>query len=347
MRLTRLSAAESERLRGSAVTYPVVGGTPVGYLTFSRSAVIGHGRQSFTAAVEAVLGWQVQLRSGYAVAASEPRVEMGTVARLRIPVGPLRIQAYCRVVEVIDQPDRAGFSYGTLPGHPESGQESFVVTIDGAGTVRLEIAAFSRPVSWYARLGGPVTRWLQDLATERYLRALAPADSLDEVESARLRGLELSYPASERVRPPGYWGYEMSAVIGRGRAAFEQASERVLGHEVFLRSGIGVAASSPTAEPGSVLRVRIPVAILRFTGFSRVVAIIDEPDRRGLAYGTLPGHPQSGREELVVTIDDQALVRLHVTAFSKPMAWYARLGRPITRALQLRMARRFLRAIRA
>jgi uncharacterized protein (UPF0548 family) len=346
VRLARLREAEAERLRGLEVTYPVTGGVPAGYHTFSRSAVIGHGRRSFTAAVEAVLGWQVQLRSGYAVAASEPRVEVGSVARLRLPVGPLRFTAYCRVVDVIDEPDRAGFRYGTLAGHPESGAESFVVTIDPVGTVRLEIAAFSRPASWYARLGGPLTRWAQDAATERYLRALAGVEILDDAEAERLRGLEVTYPVTGGV-PAGHWHYGMSAVIGQGRGCFEKASERVLAHEVFLRSGIGVAASSPTAEPGSVLRVRIPVAFLRFTGFSRVVEVIARPNRRGLAYGTLPGHPQSGREDLVVDIDEDEVVRLHVTAFSRPVAWYARLGRPITRALQLRMARRFLRAIRA
>jgi len=47
----------------------------------------------------------------------------------------------------------------------------------------------------------------------------------------------------------------------------------------------------------------------------------------------------------LVSFDDQEDVRLHVTAFSRPVAWYARLGRPITRALQLAMARTFLRVL--
>lgn len=346
MRLTRLSAAETARLRALEVTYPVVDGVPSGYLAFSRSAVVGQGRDAFVTAVDAVLGWQVQLRAGFAVAASEPRIEAGTVARLDVPVGPLRLHAYCRVVEVIAEPDRAGFVYGTLPGHPESGAEAFVVTIDATGVVRLEISAFSRPASWYARLGGPLTSWLQDAATDRYLRALAGVDLLGKAESERLHALEVTYPADAGRPPPGYWSYGLSAVIGHGRDAFERASSRVLAHEVFRRAGIDVAASTPTAELGSVLRVRIPVVFLRFTGFSRVVEIVDKHERRGLAYGTLPGHPQSGREDLVVEIDGDAVVRLHVTAFSRPVTWYARLGRPVTRALQLRMARRFLRVLR-
>ncbi|GAB2625449.1 DUF1990 family protein [Pseudactinotalea suaedae] len=344
-RLTLLPEVEAARLRTLDLTYPTGEVLPAGHRSFSRSAVIGQGRAAFEAAVEAVLHWRVQLHSGIAVAASEAAVELGSVARLRVPVGPLRLTAYCRVVEIVDEPDRGGFGYGTLPGHPESGKESFVVTIDSQEQVRLEITAFSRPASWYARLGGPVTDAAQDAMTERYLRALAAAARLPDAETARLRALDLTYP-EVGGRPPGFWGYEMSGVIGRGRECFERAAAQVLAHEVFLRSGIGVASSRSTAELGSVLRVRIPVAFLRFTGFSRVVEVVDEPRRRGLAYGTLPGHPQSGREDLVVEIDEREVVRLHVTAFSRPVAWYARLGRPVARALQLRMARRFLHAIR-
>jgi uncharacterized protein (UPF0548 family) len=36
-------------------------------------------------------------------------------------LGPIRVP--CRVVYVLDEPERRGFAYGTLPGHPESGEE--------------------------------------------------------------------------------------------------------------------------------------------------------------------------------------------------------------------------------
>jgi uncharacterized protein (UPF0548 family) len=32
------------------------------------------------------------------------------------------------VVWTVDEPNRIGFGYGTLQGHPESGEESFVVS---------------------------------------------------------------------------------------------------------------------------------------------------------------------------------------------------------------------------
>ena len=47
-----------------------------------------------------------------------------------VHLGPVR--APCRVVYVVDEPDRRGFAYGTLPGHAESGEERFVVRYDPA-----------------------------------------------------------------------------------------------------------------------------------------------------------------------------------------------------------------------
>jgi uncharacterized protein (UPF0548 family) len=86
--------------------------------------------------------------------------------------GPAQIIAPCRIVYVIDEPDRFGFGYGTLPGHPECGEESFVVERDGDITV-FRIMSFSRPAGTVARLGAPVARRIQLRFIDRYLDALA------------------------------------------------------------------------------------------------------------------------------------------------------------------------------
>lgn len=46
---------------------------------------------------------------------------------LGIGAGILTPNAPCQVVYVLDEPDRQGFAYGTLPGQPESGEEAFVI----------------------------------------------------------------------------------------------------------------------------------------------------------------------------------------------------------------------------
>ncbi len=86
----------------------------------------------------------------------------------RSPVGGIP----CRVVDIIDESQRQGFAYGTLPGHPEAGEERFVLEQLEDGRIRFTITAYSRPASRLARLGGPIGRAAQSFMTKRYLRSL-------------------------------------------------------------------------------------------------------------------------------------------------------------------------------
>lgn len=56
---------------------------------------------------------------------------------------------------------RSAFAYGTLAAHAERGEERFMVELLPDGAVWYDVLAYSRPHHWLARLGGPVTRWLQ------------------------------------------------------------------------------------------------------------------------------------------------------------------------------------------
>ena len=83
------------------------------------------------------------------------------------------LPAPCRVVYVVDEPHVKGFAYGTLPGHPESGEERFVVRIDPVtAAVFAEVSAFSRPATWWSKAGGPFTSLLQRVMNKRYVRAV-------------------------------------------------------------------------------------------------------------------------------------------------------------------------------
>lgn len=95
-----------------------------------------------------------------------------SISFLGIGIGRLRLRAPCRVVYLVDEPEHRGFAYGTLPGHPESGEERFTVEFLPDGRVELTILAFSKPAVWWSRLGGPVNRLAQSFVTARYLRAL-------------------------------------------------------------------------------------------------------------------------------------------------------------------------------
>jgi uncharacterized protein (UPF0548 family) len=178
MELTILSAAARDRLEKAALTYTEIGATagelPAAYHHVMRRVTIGRGRQAFVDAAADVARWQVQLRAGLAVAASGPAAMPGAVAVLGLGVGPMRLNAPCRVVYAVTESRRRGFAYGTLPRHPESGEEAFIVEHHEDDTVSFTITAFSKPSTVIARVAGPAGRVIQNWTTNRYLRSLRP-----------------------------------------------------------------------------------------------------------------------------------------------------------------------------
>ncbi|WP_258723648.1 DUF1990 family protein [Cellulomonas sp. NS3] len=165
------------RRASRALTYPEVGASltdelPAGYHHQRHRAVLGTGRALFERSSAAVTRWELHRRAGVSPAPGTPPAATGLDVDLRATLGPVVVRVPCRVVALVDDPDRRGFAYGTLTGHAECGEEAFVVSIDAQDVVRLEIAAFSRPGRWYSRLGAPLARAAQRAVTRRYLSAL-------------------------------------------------------------------------------------------------------------------------------------------------------------------------------
>jgi uncharacterized protein (UPF0548 family) len=160
----------------AALTYAEVGATsgrmPAGYHHVDRRGGIGHGREAFNRTAEALFTWQAHRGAGMTLLYAPPRATPGAVLVARLGPPVIGMVLPCRVVSVVDEPDRQGFAYGTLPGHPESGEEQFVVEISPEGEVELVVRAFSRPATLLTKLGGPVARLGQSLVTDGYFRAL-------------------------------------------------------------------------------------------------------------------------------------------------------------------------------
>ncbi|KQO65045.1 DUF1990 family protein [Curtobacterium sp. Leaf261] len=200
---------------------------PEGFVPTEDRTRIGHGDQRFETAWIQTLTWQIQERSGISVhvdsvppedevgytpvsfddegkpvsAASvgtettarfapdgTPLLRAGTVATLTMHAYGRTVQAPVRVVAVYDEPDRKGFAYGTLDGHPVSGEESFVVERTTDGSVWLQIRQFSQPASRKWALAAPLLKREQRRMAEAYLQALVgtevqpgPADGPDRL----------------------------------------------------------------------------------------------------------------------------------------------------------------------
>lgn len=157
------------------LTYPEVGATrsdrlPAGYRYLRHRAYLGRG--VLPAAAEALFGWRMHRAAGLRVRASAVRAAPGVTVTSRIRLGLVRIDAPCRVVWTVAEDDRVGFGYGTLPGHPASGEEAFVLTRTAGGEVWFTVTAFSNPARWYTRAAGPAGAMLQRWYARRYARAL-------------------------------------------------------------------------------------------------------------------------------------------------------------------------------
>lgn len=174
-----------EELAGLQLTYDVVGSTryvetPEGYHRLEYRQRIGVGDEVFHRAADALLGWKMQPAAGLPMTATDKTARLGSnsLGRLgpglligRSPLDGIGLPVPCRVVWTVNEPDRIGFAYGTVQGHPESGEESFVVTRDPDG-IYFTVRAYSRGATWYTRLAGPLTRKAQHYAARRYATAL-------------------------------------------------------------------------------------------------------------------------------------------------------------------------------
>jgi uncharacterized protein (UPF0548 family) len=164
-----------EELTDRSLTYDAVGATrrratPAGFHPAEHRARLGRGPTVFRRASEALMTWRMHDAAGVRTEATG-RAAPGVDSLGRLGVGRISISIPCRVVWTVEEPDRTGFGYGTLPGHPEVGEEAFLLERVGDDVV-LTVRAFSRPAAWYARLGAPLTRAAQRLFMRRYARAL-------------------------------------------------------------------------------------------------------------------------------------------------------------------------------
>ena len=203
--LTRPSDAHVARVlaarRGLPLTYWDRGGTraarmPAGYEHAETSVPLGRGEAIWQAARAALQTWSVFPIGDWCEARFAEKLTAADPADARPPLAPgaqvavafrllgLWWLAPDRVVYVVDEPDRFGFAYGTLPGHVEQGEERFLVERDPAtGEVRYGIRMMARARHWGARLLPGLTRRMQErfrrescAAVQAYVEAACRGD---------------------------------------------------------------------------------------------------------------------------------------------------------------------------
>jgi uncharacterized protein (UPF0548 family) len=166
-----LSEQGSER-----VTYAEVGATqgrlPEGYRHDRHAVELGVGDDVYRRSVQGLVDWEPHRRAGLLLHPGKPPILEGGTVVLAVTLPGISAIAACRIVYVTDAPNRFGFAYGTLPAHPEQGEEAFHIELDDHGMVRFVVTAFSRPRHPLARIGSPIARRVQLRVTRRYLTGL-------------------------------------------------------------------------------------------------------------------------------------------------------------------------------
>jgi len=157
-----------------------LGPTPAGYADNHARIKLGNGEAVFNKAVETLRSWKMFDLDWASVCWPDAPIEVGTtVAVLASHFGFWSLHP-ARIVFLVDDDDgrmrRSGFAYGTLQGHGEQGEETFIIEWHHADdSVWYDLRSFSRPGELLTTFGHPVVRRLQKRFARESIQAMLKA----------------------------------------------------------------------------------------------------------------------------------------------------------------------------
>jgi uncharacterized protein (UPF0548 family) len=141
--------------------------------------------------------------------------------------------------------------------------------------------------------------------------------------------------------PPKGFAHDVSrSEIGRGLQVFAATREAFWRWKQFDLGWVQVVNPTATIAPGELVALEAHTAYLWSISFNRIVEVVDGPTRFGFMYTTTAFHVEEGQERFVIDFDPESeSVSYLLEAVSRPRHILARLGYPISRAMQHRFAR--------
>jgi uncharacterized protein (UPF0548 family) len=152
--------------------------------------------------------------------------------------------------------------------------------------------------------------------------------------------------ATRGPMPAGYRHVERREPIGHGEALFTRAAEAIMTWRVLTGAGVTPVSVPPRVTDGALAEFRLGPPGVGIRIPCRVVYTVDEPRRRGFAYGTRPGHLVHGEEAFLVDLADDGTVWCTIRAFSRPARRLFRLAGPLGPVAQRLATARYIRAVR-
>ncbi|GAA1161716.1 hypothetical protein GCM10009630_70010 [Kribbella jejuensis] len=139
--------------------------------SYERTAHLGSGDAHWNYVSSELLHWGIKTRSGFTIKGN-PRAEPDHRYWLLAHIGPFTIHEPVEVTAVIDEPNRAAFTYTTLPGHPIRGTEVFEAERHADDSITLTIRSRTRAAPGLRRLIYPAALVAQRFYRRRYFAAL-------------------------------------------------------------------------------------------------------------------------------------------------------------------------------
>ena len=171
------------------------------------------------------------------------------------------------------------------------------------------------------------------------------ADALRRFLAAQ-RELPFTYEAmgaTAESPPAGYVVDRTRIKLGEGEAVFRSAIAALRRWEQFNLGWVEAWPSETPVQKGNAVAVMGRAVGVWWLNACRVVYVLDKTgpiSKFGFAYGTLPGHFESGEERFLIEWDrSDDGVWYDILAFSRPNHVLTRLGYPVVRRLQKRFGR--------
>ena len=149
--------------------------------------------------------------------------------------------------------------------------------------------------------------------------------------------------ATALTLPTGFVVDRTRIKLGEGEPVFRSAIAALHRWEHFQLGWVEAWSPDTLIKTGEVVAVMGRAIGLWWLNACRIIYVVDESGpicKFGSAYGTLPGHVESGEERFLIewNLHDNS-VWYDIVAFSRPNHFLARLGYPVVRRMQKRFGR--------
>jgi uncharacterized protein (UPF0548 family) len=178
---------------------------------------------------------------------------------------------------------------------------------------------------------------LRKPSVDALCRILASESALDFTYS----GIGATF--DQTSMPAGYVVDRTRVELGRGQVVFDRAKMALTRWRQFQLGWLEAFPADTPIRSGETVLVVARAGGMWWTNAARIVYVVDDnspaSSRFGFAYGTLPGHVESGEERFLIEWDHATdVVWFEVLAFSRPRHFLVRLNRRRARAMQKRFA---------